>query len=58
MSLSRLIAGFVRQHWPAYLAAGAMLAGVAFLSILVPRRIGAMIDGLAAHTLSLSLIHI
>jgi ATP-binding cassette subfamily B multidrug efflux pump len=52
MSLSRLIAGFVRLHWPAYLAAAAMLAGVAFLSILVPRRIGAMIDGLAAHTLS------
>ncbi|KQV86707.1 ABC transporter ATP-binding protein [Massilia sp. Root351] len=52
MSLTRLIAGFVRQHWPAYLAAAAMLAGVAFLSILVPRRIGAMIDGLAAHTLS------
>ncbi|MYN09034.1 ABC transporter ATP-binding protein [Pseudoduganella aquatica] len=52
MSLSRLIAGFVRQHWPAYLAAGAMLAGVAFLGILVPRRIGAMIDGLATHTLS------
>ncbi|CAN7701477.1 ATP-binding cassette domain-containing protein [Pseudoduganella sp. LjRoot289] len=52
MSLSRLIAGFVRLHWPAYLAAAAMLAGVAFLGILVPRRIGAMIDGLAAHTLS------
>jgi ATP-binding cassette subfamily B protein/ATP-binding cassette subfamily C protein/ATP-binding cassette subfamily B multidrug efflux pump len=52
MSLTRLIAGFVRLHWPAYVAAAGMLAGVAFLSILVPRKIGAMIDGLAAHTLS------
>ena len=52
MSLSRLIAGFVRQHWPAYAAAGAMLAGVALLGIWVPRKVGAMIDGLASHTLA------
>ncbi|MES2261528.1 MAG: ATP-binding cassette domain-containing protein [Pseudomonadota bacterium] len=51
MSLSTLIGGFVRQHWPAYASAGAMLAGVALLGILVPRKIGALIDGLAAHAL-------
>ncbi|MTW00691.1 ABC transporter ATP-binding protein [Pseudoduganella ginsengisoli] len=51
MSLSRLLAGFVRQHWPAYAAAAAMLTGVALISIWIPRQIGAMIDGLAAHTL-------
>jgi ATP-binding cassette subfamily B protein/ATP-binding cassette subfamily C protein/ATP-binding cassette subfamily B multidrug efflux pump len=51
-TLSRLIGGFVRQHSRAYILSGAMLAGVASLSILVPRKVGAMIDGLAAHTLS------
>ncbi|MES2075181.1 MAG: ABC transporter transmembrane domain-containing protein [Pseudomonadota bacterium] len=51
MSLSRLVIGFVRQHSRAYLLAGAMLAGVAALSVWVPRKVGAMIDGLAAHRL-------
>jgi len=52
MSLSRLIAGFVRQQWRAYAAAALMLAAVAALTVWVPRKIGAMIDGLAAHRLS------
>src|SRR5471032_424374 len=52
MSLSRLIGSFVRQHSGAYVAAGAMLAGVAVLGVWVPRQVGAMIDGLAAHRLS------
>ncbi|HEV7816393.1 MAG TPA: ATP-binding cassette domain-containing protein [Janthinobacterium sp.] len=51
MSLSRLIGGFVRQQWRAYAAAALMLAGVAALTVWVPRKIGAMIDGLAAHRL-------
>jgi ATP-binding cassette subfamily B protein/ATP-binding cassette subfamily C protein/ATP-binding cassette subfamily B multidrug efflux pump len=51
-NLSRLIGGFVRQHSRAYIVSGAMLAGVAILSIMVPRKVGAMIDGLANHTLS------
>ena len=42
----------MRQHSRAYILSGAMLAGVATLSILVPRKVGAMIDGLAAHTLA------
>jgi ATP-binding cassette subfamily B multidrug efflux pump len=50
--LSRLIGGFVRQHSRAYALSGAMLAGVATLTVWVPRKVGAMIDGLAAHTLS------
>ncbi|NVD74910.1 ATP-binding cassette domain-containing protein [Duganella sp. BJB1802] len=50
-TLSGLIGGFVRQHSRAYALSGAMLAGVAILTIWVPRKVGAMIDGLAAHTL-------
>ena len=50
--LSALIGGFVRQHSRAYALSGAMLAGVATLTVWVPRKVGAMIDGLAAHTLS------
>jgi ATP-binding cassette subfamily B multidrug efflux pump len=51
MSLSRLIGGFVRRHWQAYASSAAMLAGVAACTVWVPRKIGAMIDGLAAHRL-------
>ena len=54
MSLSRLIAGFVRQHWPAYATAAVMLTGVATLTVWIPRRIGAIIDALAAHQMSMS----
>ncbi|RFP15022.1 MULTISPECIES: ABC transporter transmembrane domain-containing protein [unclassified Duganella] len=49
--LSRLIGGFVRQHSRAYAVSGVMLAGVAILTVWVPRKVGYMIDGLAAHTL-------
>ncbi|MBG6219214.1 MULTISPECIES: ABC transporter transmembrane domain-containing protein [unclassified Janthinobacterium] len=52
MSLSRLIAGFVRQHSAAYAAAAAMLAGVAALTVWIPRRVGAIIDALAAHRMT------
>jgi ATP-binding cassette subfamily B multidrug efflux pump len=51
MTLSRLIASFVRRHWRAYAASALMLAAIAALTIWVPRKIGAMIDGLAAHSL-------
>jgi ATP-binding cassette subfamily B multidrug efflux pump len=54
MSLSRLIGGFVRAHWRPYVAAASMLAGVAVIAVWVPRQVGAMIDGLAAHTLDRS----
>ncbi len=52
MSLSRLISGFVRSHWRSYAAAGAMLALVAVIGVWIPRKIGAMIDALAAHRMS------
>ncbi|MDL2356866.1 MAG: ATP-binding cassette domain-containing protein [Pseudomonadota bacterium] len=51
MSLSSLIGGFVRRHWPSYASSALMLAGVAACTVWVPRKIGAMIDGLAAHRL-------
>ena len=52
MSLSRLVWNFVRRHWPSYISSGAMLFGVAAFTVLIPRKVGAMIDGLAAHTLT------
>ncbi len=51
MTLSGLIAGFVRRHWRAYAASGLMLAMIAALTAWIPRKIGAMIDGLAAGRL-------
>ncbi|RKP54740.1 ABC transporter ATP-binding protein [Pararobbsia silviterrae] len=52
MSLSRLLAGFVREHWRSYLLSAIMLSGVAVLSVLIPRRVGHIIDQLIAHRLS------
>ncbi|MFC4930246.1 ABC transporter ATP-binding protein [Massilia sp. GCM10023247] len=52
MSLGRLVGGFVLRHWKAYASSAVMLAGVAVCSVWVPRKVGAMIDGLAAHRLS------
>ncbi len=51
MTLSRLIAGFVRQHWRAYASAGVMLAGIALLGVWLPRQIGHMVDALVAQRL-------
>ncbi len=51
MSLSRLVFNFVRRHWPSYISSGLMLAGVATFTVLIPRKVGSMIDGLAAHRL-------
>jgi ATP-binding cassette subfamily B multidrug efflux pump len=51
MSLSRLIGGFVRRHWRAYVSSAFMLVGVAACTVWVPRTVGATIDGLAAHAL-------
>ena len=51
MSLARLLGGFVRRHWPAYVSSAFMLAGVAICTVLIPRKVGALIDGLAAHSL-------
>ncbi|MFC0253345.1 ABC transporter ATP-binding protein [Massilia consociata] len=51
MSLARLIGGFVRRHWPAYVSSAFMLAGVAVCTVLIPRKVGALVDGLAANRL-------
>ncbi|MBB3220971.1 ABC transporter ATP-binding protein [Pseudoduganella umbonata] len=51
MSLSRLITGFVREHWRAYVGAGAMLALVAVIGVWIPRKIGQLVDALAAQRL-------
>jgi ATP-binding cassette subfamily B protein/ATP-binding cassette subfamily C protein/ATP-binding cassette subfamily B multidrug efflux pump len=52
MSLSRLLIGFIRQQWRPYSLSAVMLLGVAILSVLIPRRVGHIIDGLVAHRLS------
>lgn len=49
MTLFQLIGDFMRRHWRAYLAAGAMLTGVALLTVWVPRKVGAIVDGLVAR---------
>ncbi|MEJ6021819.1 ABC transporter ATP-binding protein [Ramlibacter sp. PS4R-6] len=51
MSLYRLIGGFLRRHWTSYASSGLMLAGIACLIVWIPRQIGHLVDGLAAHTL-------
>ena len=52
MSLSRLVGSFVRRHWRSYISSAFMLAGVAAFTVWIPRKIGALIDGLAAHSLA------
>lgn len=51
-TLARLIAEFVRRHGRAYLGAGLMLAGVAVLTVLIPRQVGRVIDGLVDGSLA------
>ncbi len=51
MSLSRLIGGFVRRHWQSYASSAVMLIGVAICTVLIPRKVGAMVDALAANRL-------
>ena len=51
MSLYRLIGEFLRRHWASYASSGFMLAGIACLIVWIPRQIGHLVDGLAAHTL-------
>jgi ATP-binding cassette, subfamily B, multidrug efflux pump len=52
MTLSRLIGRFVRQHWRSYISAGAMLATIAVLIVLIPRKVGAIVDALVTHRMS------
>ena len=52
MSLARLIGDFVRRHWRSYVSSAVMLVGVAVCTVMIPRKVGALIDGLAAQRLS------
>lgn len=52
MSFTALIQRFVRRHAAAYAAAGGMLAGIALLTVWVPRQIGHLVDALVAHRLA------
>ncbi len=52
MPLSRLLGNFILRHWRDYAAAGLMLLAISVLTVLVPRRVGAVVDGLVAHQLS------
>jgi len=49
MSLYRLIAQFLRRHWPAYVVSAVMLLGIALLNVWIPRQIGHVVDGLVAN---------
>ncbi|MCU6432219.1 ATP-binding cassette domain-containing protein [Undibacterium sp. Jales W-56] len=51
MSLYQLLAQFIRNHKRHYLAAAAMLFSVAVLTVLIPRKVGAVIDAMVAHHL-------
>ena len=51
MTLAALIRSFVRRHAAAYAWAGAMLMGVALLTVWMPRQIGHLVDALVAHRL-------
>jgi ATP-binding cassette subfamily B protein/ATP-binding cassette subfamily C protein/ATP-binding cassette subfamily B multidrug efflux pump len=52
MPLYALIASFVRRHWRADVVAGLMLATVAVLTVVVPRLVGSVVDGLARGDLA------
>ncbi len=51
LSLYRLIGQFLHRHRRAYAASGLMLAGIAVLTVWIPRQIGHVVDGLVAHQL-------
>ncbi|MCX2861281.1 ATP-binding cassette domain-containing protein [Paucibacter sp. PLA-PC-4] len=51
MTLTQLIAGFVRRHWRAYLASALMLAAIAVLTVWIPRQVGAVVDAMVAGRL-------
>ncbi|MBV8467974.1 MAG: ABC transporter ATP-binding protein, partial [Burkholderiales bacterium] len=44
MSLYRLVANFVARHWRPYIASALMLAGVAALTVWIPRQVGHIVD--------------
>ncbi|MES2048653.1 MAG: ABC transporter transmembrane domain-containing protein [Pseudomonadota bacterium] len=51
MTLYQLLIQFIRQHWRQYVAAALMLLSVAILTVLIPRKVGKVIDAMIAHQL-------
>lgn len=51
MTLYQLLAQFIRQHWRAYSASALMLFLVATFTILIPRKIGHIIDAMVQQNL-------
>ncbi|WP_036665429.1 ABC transporter ATP-binding protein [Paludibacterium yongneupense] len=51
-SLFGLVARFIRQKWRNYASSALMLAGVAALTVWIPRHVGAVVDALASHRLT------
>jgi ATP-binding cassette subfamily B protein/ATP-binding cassette subfamily C protein/ATP-binding cassette subfamily B multidrug efflux pump len=51
MTLYQLLAQFIRQHRRQYFAAAVMLFLVATFTVLIPRKIGHIIDSMVAHNL-------
>jgi ATP-binding cassette subfamily B multidrug efflux pump len=52
MTLTTLIARFVHRHWRSYAISGVMLAVIAVLTVWIPRKVGAIVDGLVAQRLT------
>jgi ATP-binding cassette, subfamily B, multidrug efflux pump len=52
VSLYRLIGRFLQRHSASYASAAAMLAGIACLTVWIPRQIGQVVDGLVARQLA------
>lgn len=50
-TLTSLVYGYVRQNWRPYSAAAGMLACVSALTVLIPRQVGGVVDGLASGRL-------
>ena len=46
-----MLGAFVREHWRAYAAAGAMLSAIALLTVWLPRQVGHIVDELVARGL-------
>ena len=51
ISLSGLISRYVWSNWRPYLLSALMLASVSALTVLIPRQVGRMVDGLANGSL-------
>jgi len=52
MSLASLIGRFLQRHWAAYALSGLMLAGIALLTVWIPRQIGRVVDALVGGGLA------